>query len=222
MKKILLLFTVFLSLFFVQADQALAEPMVYITKYGGKYHNRDCRTLARSKYVYEISVSDAQSRGYLPCKVCRPMCSVQNNVSESDGGKAYKAFCIRVIDGDTIAVRTKDDKVQTIRLYGIDCPEKGQLFGANAQKFAAELVLNKEVSVHPVDTDKYGRTVALVFDDNISMQKKLLQNGLTWVYPKYCKIAVCEEFYALEKKARSEKAGLWEYHDTAPWLRRNM
>lgn len=150
------------------------------------------------------------------------MCSVQNNVSDPDREKAYKAICIRVIDGDTIAVRTKDNKVQTIRLYGINCPEKGQFFGANAQKFAAELVLNKEVSVHPVDTDKYGRTVAHVFGNGISLQKQLLQNGMTQVSTKYCKAVVCKEFYALEQEARSEKTGLWEYQSTAPWLWRNM
>lgn len=222
MKKIVLLFTVFLSFFIVLSEAALAEPMVYITKYGEKYHNRNCRTLARSKYVYEISVSDALSRGYLPCKVCRPVRSVRNNVSELTKGKMYKAFCTRVIDGDTIAVRSKGNTEEIIRLYGIDCPESGQLFGTNAKKAAADLVLNKEISVQAVETDKYGRTVALVFGDEISLQKELLQNGMTWVYPKYCKAVLCEEFYALEQKARSEKIGLWKYQSTAPWLWRNM
>lgn len=43
---------------------------VYITDTGSKYHRDGCRYLSRSKH--EISKSDAQSRGYDACSVCRP------------------------------------------------------------------------------------------------------------------------------------------------------
>lgn len=43
---------------------------VYITEYGEKYHRAGCRYLWNSSY--EISLSDAKSRGYTPCNVCNP------------------------------------------------------------------------------------------------------------------------------------------------------
>ena len=43
---------------------------VYITKSGEKYHRSGCRYLAKSKIA--IKLADALSRGYTPCKVCKP------------------------------------------------------------------------------------------------------------------------------------------------------
>jgi endonuclease YncB( thermonuclease family) len=45
----------------------------------------------------------------------------------------YKAEVIRVLDGDTIEV-LHEKKPKRIRLYGIDCPEKGQAFGQKPSK----------------------------------------------------------------------------------------
>lgn len=41
-----------------------------------------------------------------------------------------------VSDGDTINVM-HDGKTEKIRLYAIDCPEKGQAFGKRAKKFTS-------------------------------------------------------------------------------------
>jgi hypothetical protein len=51
-----------------QKDQK--EETVYITNTGEKYHRESCRHLAKSKIP--IKKSDAISRGYEACKVCRP------------------------------------------------------------------------------------------------------------------------------------------------------
>ena len=49
-----------------------------------------------------------------------------------------------------------------IRLWGIDCPEKGQDFGTKARQAASIVVFAKAVEIEPVTTDRYGRTVAFV------------------------------------------------------------
>lgn len=56
-----------------QAEAAAAEAQrneqtVYITDTGSKYHNAGCRHLKESKHA--ISLSEAQARGYEPCKHC--------------------------------------------------------------------------------------------------------------------------------------------------------
>jgi micrococcal nuclease len=52
-----------------------------------------------------------------------------------------------------------------IRLYGIDAPEMGQDFGRKSKDFASGMVGNKMVEVEVMDTDRYGRTVAVILVD---------------------------------------------------------
>ena len=42
---------------------------------------------------------------------------------------------VGISDGDTITVLTPDHRQIKVRLYGIDCPEKGQAFGQGALGF---------------------------------------------------------------------------------------
>lgn len=46
--------------------------MVYVTPNGKKYHLKTCWTLKNSNKVEEIILEDAMSKGYEPCKVCKP------------------------------------------------------------------------------------------------------------------------------------------------------
>ena len=70
---------------------------------------------------------------------------------------------IKVTDGDTITILTKDRKQVKIRLYGIECPEKNQDYGPKAKEFTLNLSFGKTVSVKQIDTDRYGRIVGEVF-----------------------------------------------------------
>jgi len=45
---------------------------VYVSPNGKKYHLKTCRTLKNSTIVDEIVLEDAISKGYEPCKVCKP------------------------------------------------------------------------------------------------------------------------------------------------------
>jgi endonuclease YncB( thermonuclease family) len=68
--------------------------------------------------------------------------------------------CTRVTDGDTITV-TQNGFKTTIRLVGIDAPEKarkkherGQPFSQASTKYLVSLVLNKYVDMVPYGTDR--------------------------------------------------------------------
>lgn len=52
------------------ASTKTSDVTVYITETGEKYHVGSCRYLSHSKIP--IGLSDAQSQGYAPCKVCSP------------------------------------------------------------------------------------------------------------------------------------------------------
>jgi endonuclease YncB( thermonuclease family) len=105
-------------------------------------------------------------------------------------------------------------KATKIRLYGIDCPERGQDFGSAARKFTSRMVFGKTVRVREVDKDSYGRTVAWVWVDGASLNKELVKAGLAWWYKHFAPGET--ELKELEKKARSEKIGLWSHPKPIP------
>ena len=128
---------------------------------------------------------------------------------------AFTGLAISVADGDTLTVLTKDKRQVKVRLYGIDCPERGQAFGNRARQATTGLVQGKTVTVRPLDVDEIGRTVAIVESPEIVLQATLLATGMAWVYPRYCKLqAICDEYRRLEAGARAERRGLWR--DKAP------
>tara|TARA_Y100000994_G_scaffold82659_1_gene68012 strand:- start:331 stop:738 length:408 start_codon:yes stop_codon:yes gene_type:complete len=89
-------------------------------------------------------------------------------------------------DGDTCT--TIDG--EKIRLACIDTPElkekKGDPIAAkDARDFLNNLVINKEVSIRRITKDRYGRTVAELFNGNINIQKLLVDKGYGQIYKKY-------------------------------------
>jgi hypothetical protein len=81
----------------------------------------------------------------------------------------------RVIDGDTIEISSGE----TVRLLGIDTPERGKTYYNEAIEFlksnidGQEIVLEKGIE----DRDKYGRVLRHVFLGNIHINKLMIQEG---------------------------------------------
>ena len=72
----------------------------------------------------------------------------------------------------------RDTKQVWVRLYGIDFPEKGQAYGKKAKQFTSRLVCGKVVEVEVMATDRYGRTVAMIFVDKTLLNEELVKVGL--------------------------------------------
>ena len=132
----------------------------------------------------------------------------------------FTGHVISVADGDTITALTPDMQQIKIRLYGVDCPEHGQAFSRRAREATSKAVFDKIVTVWPMDTDSYGRTVAVVYmPDGKSLNAHLVRSGLAWVYPRHCKQAdICEPLRKLEQTAKGQKKGLWaDKNPVPPW-----
>jgi micrococcal nuclease len=129
----------------------------------------------------------------------------------------WHGMVVGVSDGDTIIV-LHEGKGEKIRLFGIDTPEKHQAFGSKAKQFTSQMAYGNTVEVETKDTDRYGRTVALISVDGKSLNEALIKDGLAWVYRKYCKEAFCEDWLNYEIIARYGKIGLWsEPNPIPPW-----
>ena len=130
---------------------------------------------------------------------------------------AFSGKVVGVADGDTITVLRDKEQVR-IRLYGIDTPERGQAFGKKAKQFTSKMVFGKVVEVHRMDTDRYGRTVALVSLDKQILNKELVKAGLAWVYDRYCSEPICESWRNFQLRAKIDKRGLWaDSNPIPPW-----
>lgn len=126
---------------------------------------------------------------------------------------------IKVADGDTITILTADKQQVKIRLYGIDCPERKMPFGNVARQAATQMVAGKTVNIEVESQDRYGRTVGLVILPNgLVVNKELINLGLAWVYPQFCKKPYCREWQSIEQSARSARRGLWvDKNPEPPW-----
>lgn len=87
--------------------------------------------------------------------------------------------CNKVIDGDTVKLRDG----RTVRLVGVNTPEKGVKGYAASKKFLEKICLDSSVElILKVDsmkpTDKYGRVLGVIYANGRNINKMLLKEGL--------------------------------------------
>ncbi|OGQ95518.1 MAG: hypothetical protein A2521_07605 [Deltaproteobacteria bacterium RIFOXYD12_FULL_57_12] len=135
---------------------------------------------------------------------------------------AWPAMVVDVADGDTITVLHNNRRIR-IRLYGIDCPERDQAYGQNARQYMAGLAAGKTVEIDPLDTDDYGRTVALVSLGSLCLNEQMIKAGYAWVPRHHCRQPPrCAAWRDLAHRARTNTIGLWhDANPVPPWAWRN-
>ncbi|MBC9477629.1 thermonuclease family protein, partial [Escherichia coli] len=91
---------------------------------------------------------------------------------------------IRVLDGDTIEVKTLPAKIVVyevpirVRLINIDAPEKKQPFGRWSTNQLKTLLAGQSVTVSYTQTDRYGRIIGRVFTTNgTDASRFMVQSG---------------------------------------------
>ena len=140
------------------------------------------------------------------------------------------AKVMAVIDGDTLllkplASQQAHPRYYKLRLADIDAPEKGQPFGEEAGRELANLVLNQEVRIVTVATDRYGRRIGWVSLPrpplaDIDVNAVLVQRGWAWVLTRY---RHPPHLVAAQQEARYARRGLWaEAQAVPPWVWRKQ
>jgi micrococcal nuclease len=101
----------------------------------------------------------------------------------------YRAKVTRVIDGDTAVVLVDLGFYVFItvhlRLFGINAPEmhgETRLAGAASKARLQELIEGKDILIESRALDKYGRTVAVVFLNDVSINDQMVKEGLAVPY----------------------------------------
>jgi endonuclease YncB( thermonuclease family) len=134
------------------------------------------------------------------------------------GPAAAEEFTGRVVgvtDGDTIKVLHAHHS-ETVRLLGVDAPEKRQAYGDRARRFTAELAFDRTVTVRTSGRDRNGRLLGeVVLPDGRSLSQEIVRAGYAWWFRKYSSDI---QLARLEEEARQDRRGLWaDAAPTAPW-----
>ena len=131
-------------------------------------------------------------------------------------GSVQEVRVVGVSDGDTVKVLTADRKEVTVRLNGIDAPEKKQAFGTQAKTRLSDLVFDKTVTVKVEDIDRYGRAVGQITLGGQSVNQRMVRDGMAWWYRAYAKKD--RDLERFEAEAKAARRGLWAGRSAeAPW-----
>ena len=130
----------------------------------------------------------------------------------------YEAKVLKVIDGDTIYIKS-DSGRKKVRLRHIDAPEVKQPYGREAKIFLDNELDGKKIIVNSDYKDRYGRDIGDVFvyneNESIYINAKLIKSGNAWVYKTYRKNTYLMN---LENFAKDNNLGLWkDKSPIKPW-----
>lgn len=123
----------------------------------------------------------------------------------------------RVLDGDTIEVKSSSSLVERVRLQNIDAPEKKQAFGNWSKQYLTDMVGGQHVTITYVDRDRYGRILGKVSSKDIAdVNKAMVANGAAWVYVHY---NTDPNLPGIEREAKNQRLGLWADNvPVPPWI----
>lgn len=130
-------------------------------------------------------------------------------VYASESSQPARPTCrvVGITDGDTFICLTEERRQITVRMEQIDAPEKGQPFGQKAKSTLSEYIHGQVVRLDESGQDRYGRTLAEVYDErgrNINML--MVQAGLAWAYKEHLTNTAYQE---MQDEATRENRGLW-------------
>ncbi len=125
-----------------------------------------------------------------------------------------------VTDGDTIRVRLPGGPSERVRLIGIDAPERGQSFAAQATEELARILGRGPVFLEfdIEKRDQYGRLLAYVWvpasgpggaTGLVMANLELLRAGLAVLYTVPPNVAYGEELQRAQEEARTDERGIW-------------
>ena len=127
-----------------------------------------------------------------------------------------KSYEIKIIDGDTIHLNN-----EKIRFTGIDTPELKQTCnkdneiiycGIESKQLLIEKIGKNKVICIREGKDRYKRTLAECFVNDLSLSRFLVREGYAFAYRKYSKKFINDEDFA-----RKNNIGMWSMKFEYPW-----
>ncbi len=143
--------------------------------------------------------------------------------------RTVEGTVVKVSDGDTIQVVTREQTKLKVRLYGIDAPETpkpkkpGQPFGNKSWQALKQKVEGRQVRLDIVNIDRYRRMVSIVWVDGRNINLEMVKEGYAEAYREYLKPPFRSSFLSAEREAQQGRRGIWvlaEYERPQDFRRR--
>ena len=117
----------------------------------------------------------------------------------------------RIIDGDNLEL----DTGESVRLYGVNCPEKNKPLSQESIDLTTKLALNQQIRIEyqpNYPKDRWGRILGYVFIGDTHLNEELVKSGLCEVviYQKRAKLIYQDELVDAQNLAKEQKLGKWK------------
>jgi endonuclease YncB( thermonuclease family) len=135
----------------------------------------------------------------------------------------YEVIPGSIHDGDTLRVRSSKGEVIKVRSACADAPELNQQPMGKKSRDYLQWLVNRggnKVKVQAITVDRYGRTVAQLWNNYGLIQSQMVVAGMAYGYDQYKKD--CPNWPAIEStqaQAQEAKLGVWRLPDGGqrPW-----
>ncbi|MEM1402345.1 MAG: thermonuclease family protein [Pseudomonadota bacterium] len=111
-------------------------------------------------------------------------------------------------------MRRSHGETLRVRLHGIDAPEHGQAYGHAARRTLETLITKEPVAVEVIDVDRFGRSVAVVYQGERNLNLEMVRRGYAWWYRQYAKDD--DTLRNAEEEAKEAQLGLWKDDNPRP------
>ena len=117
----------------------------------------------------------------------------------------------RIIDGDNLELDSGD----SVRLYGVNCPEKNKPLSQEAIDLTTKLALDQQIKIEyqpNYKKDRWDRILGYVFIGDTHLNEQLVKSGLCEVviYEKRAKLVYQDELLEAQAQAKEQKLGQWK------------
>lgn len=122
---------------------------------------------------------------------------------------------LKVKDGDTFDYLDCNGDIHTVRMAGIDTPEKGQPFANKAREKLSSLLHSGQITMLRTGSGNHHRLAMEVFVNGVDVNLELVKCGLAWREPRFDKSG---KYIQAETEAKKARLGLWsDPTSIAPW-----
>jgi micrococcal nuclease len=134
------------------------------------------------------------------------------SVATSSGGERSETTVYRITDGDTVNISPEVRDNGTVRLIGVDTPERGEPLYEEAAAFAEDDLEGERVTLEldAEEEDDYGRLLAYVYGSDGSMfNEALVREGYAQVATFPPNTRYLDRFEKAQGEAREAGRGIW-------------
>ncbi len=149
-------------------------------------------------WKYRVVCASDQDGGVIPVLTTTTIA-----IKESYG----VAMVTKVTDGDTLVLANGE----TVRLLGINAPERGEKCSLEASARLKELVSGKEIRMEKdiEERDQYGRLLRYVYLDSVLVNEEIVRGGYAHVYLYNDTIRHKDLLMAAEREAKEAGRCIW-------------